>query len=122
MRARLSWVAAILLVALAFTGGPEVIETGPAAAQSKISAGDLAEKRDPQVRDDVDLGHQIVDRGTPGRPRLLALPPSAQIAAPVPMRAATLALPDAAPPTVMEGGPPPHLGARTPEALQIFRC
>ncbi|MFB9835564.1 hypothetical protein [Actinoallomurus acaciae] len=122
MRARLGWVAAILLVALAFTGGLESIDTAPTTAPSKISAGDLAEKRDAQVRDDIDLGHRIVDRDTPGRPRLLALPPSAQIAAPVPMRAAPLVLPDAAPPTIVEGGPPLHLGARTPEALQIFRC
>ncbi|GLY78718.1 hypothetical protein [Actinoallomurus iriomotensis] len=121
MRARLGWVAAILLVALAFTGGPEAIDATPTVAQGKISA-ELAEKRGPQVRDDLDLGHQVADHGTPGRPRLLALPPSAQTAAPVPVRAATLAMPDAVPPAVMEGGPPPRLGARTPEALQIFRC
>jgi hypothetical protein len=122
VRARLGWVAAILLVALAFTGGPEAIDATPTAASGKISAAELAEKRGSQVRDDLDLGHQVADHGTPGRPRLLALPPSAQTAAPVPVRAATLVMPDAVPSAVMEGGPPPRLSARTPEALQIFRC
>jgi hypothetical protein len=122
VRARLGWIAAILLVAFAFTGGPEAIDTTPIAAQSKISAGELAEKRGTQVRDDVDLDHQFVDRSAPGRPRLLALPPSAQIAAPAPVRSATLVLPDAAPRAIVEDGSQPRLGACTPEALQIFRC
>lgn len=122
MRARLGWVAAILLVALAFTGGPEAIDTAPTVAQSKISTGELAEKRDAQMRDDVDPDRQLADHGVPGRPRLLALPPSAQIAVPIPARGATLVLPDAAPSATVEDGPRPHLGTCTPEALQVFRC
>ena len=52
MKAWLGWVAAVLLIALAFTGGPEAIDSAPPAAQTKISAGAIAEKREPQVRDD----------------------------------------------------------------------
>jgi hypothetical protein len=123
VRAWLGWIAAVLLIALAFTGGPDAIDTTPPAAQTKIAAGEITEKRDPQVRDDdADVDHQIADIGTPGHPRLLALPPSPQTVAPVPVKGASLAVPRVAPPTIMEGGPRPHLGSCTPEALQIFRC
>ncbi|MCW2864630.1 MAG: hypothetical protein JWP48_6338 [Actinoallomurus sp.] len=123
MRAWLGWVAALLLIALGFTGGPDRLDTRPQAPQATAVAAEIAEKRDPQVRDDdTDVRHQIVDRGTPAHLRLPALPPSPQTAAPVPVKGAALAAPGAAPPAVVEGGLRPHLGACTPEALQIFRC
>jgi hypothetical protein len=123
VRARRGWIAALLLFALAVIGGPDALDTTPSAAQSKIAAGEIAEKRDRQVRDDdVDVKHQIADLGVPGHLRLTALPPSSQTAAPVPVRGTTEAVPDAAPATVTEVGRRPHLGACSPEALQIFRC
>jgi hypothetical protein len=123
VRAWLGWIAAVLLIALAFTGGPDAIDTSPPAAQTTIASGELAEKREAQVRDDdADVVHQITDSVAPRRLRMLALPPSSQTAAPIPVRGATLAVPSAAPPTIAEGGRRPHLGACTPETLQIFRC
>jgi hypothetical protein len=123
VRAWLGWVAALLLIAVAFTGGPDALDATPRAPQATAVAFEIAEKRDSQVRDDAtDVRHQIFDRGAPAHLRLPALPPMPQIAAPVPARGATLAVPGAVPPAVAEGGPRPHLGACTPESLQIFRC
>lgn len=123
MRARRGWIAALLLIALAFIGGPDALDTTPPAAQSKVAAGEIAEKRDPQPRDDdVDVKHQIADLGVPGHLRLTALPPTSQTAAPVPVRGTTQAAPEVAPTTVGEVDRRPHLGACSPEALQIFRC
>jgi hypothetical protein len=122
VRAWLGWIAAVLLIALAFTGGPDVIDTSPPGSRTTIASGEIAEKREPQVRDDADTGHRISDRAAPLRLRMLALPPSSQTAAPIPARGATLAVSTVAPPTIVEGGRRPHLGACTPEALQIFRC
>jgi hypothetical protein len=113
----------VLLIALAFVGGPDALDTTPPTSQTKIAAGEIAEKRDPQVRDDdVDAQHQIADLGVPGHLRLSALPPSSQIAAPVPVRGATQAVPQVRSATLVEVGRRPHLGACSPEALQIFRC
>jgi hypothetical protein len=123
VRAWLGWVAALLLIALAFTGGPDALDTTPRAAPATAVAAEITEKRETQMRDDAaDVPHQIFDQGTPAHLRLPALPPAPQTAAPVPLRGATLAAPGAAPPAVARNGPRPHLGACTPEALQIFRC
>jgi hypothetical protein len=119
----LGWVAAALLIALAFTGGPDALDTSPPPSQTQVASGEIAEKRDPQVRDDgLDSGHQLVDPATPSHLRLPALPPSPQTAAPVPAKGLTQAAPEAAPATITDAGARPHLGACSPEALQIFRC
>jgi hypothetical protein len=114
----------MLLIALAFVGGPDALDTTPPTSQTKVAAGEIAEKRDPQVRDDdADVQHQIAaDLGVPGHLRLSALPPSSQTAAPVPVRGATQAVPQAQSAAVIDVGRRPHLGACSPEALQIFRC
>lgn len=123
MRAWLGWVAAALLIALAFTGGPDALDTSPPASHAKTASAEISEKRDPQVRDDgLQIRHQLVDRGAPGHLRLPALPPSPQTAAPIPVRGVTQAASEAAPATVGYAGRRPHLGACSPEALQIFRC
>jgi hypothetical protein len=122
MRAWARWVAAALLVALAFAGGPDALDTGSPAAHAQVATSE-GEKRDLQVRDDALASpHQIVDRGTPGHLRLVALPPSPQTAIPVPVRGALQAEPPVAPAAVTDVSGPPRLGACTPEALQIFRC
>jgi hypothetical protein len=123
MRPWLGWVAAALLIALAFAGGPDALDTSPPASHTQVAAKELGEKRDPQVRDEApESPDQIVDRGTPGHPRLAALPPSPQTAAPIPVRGAPQGAPQAAPAGVSDVSERPHLGACTPEALQIFRC
>lgn len=123
MRAWLGWVAAALLIALAFTGGPDALDTSPPASHAQIAAKELSEKRDPQVRDDaLESPHQIVDQGTPGHLRLAALPPTSQTVAPIPVRGAPQAAPQAAPARVSDVSGRPRLDACTPEALQIFRC
>lgn len=123
MRGWPGWVAAVLLFALAFTGGPDALDTSPPPAHAKVATSELGEKRDPQVRDDASEPlHRLADRGTPGHLRLVALPPSAQTVAPVPVRNAPQAAPQTDPDTVSDVGGRPHLGTCTPEALQIFRC
>jgi hypothetical protein len=123
VRARRGWIAAVLLIALAFVGGPDALDATSSASHTAITAGEIADKRDPQVRDDgIDVQHQIADLGVPGHLRLSALPPSSQTAAPVPVRGTTQAVPHARSVTVVEVGGRPHLGACSPETLQIFRC
>jgi len=123
VRAWLGWVAAALLVAFAFAGGPDALDTRPPPAQAQVASGEIAEKRDPQVRDDgLETRHQIADRGAPGHPRLVALPVSPQAAAPVPVKGAVQAVPESPPVAGTAALDRPHLGACSPEALQIFRC
>jgi hypothetical protein len=121
MRACARWVAAALLVALAFTGGPDALDTGPPASHAQVATGE-AEKRDPQVRDDaLASAHQVIGLGAPRHLRPAALPPSPHTAVPAPVRGALQAAPEGAP-CAATGASDPHLDARTPEALQIFRC
>ncbi|MDN3355947.1 hypothetical protein [Actinomadura sp. DC4] len=123
MRARRGWIAALLLVALAFIGGPDALDTTPPPTHTAAAAGEIAEKRDPQVRDDdTDVQHQIAELGVPGHLRLSALPPSSQTVAPAPVRGMEHAVPQAASVAVADVGRRPHPGACSPEALQIFRC
>jgi hypothetical protein len=113
----------VLLTALAFTCGPDVLDTSPPSAQATVVAGEFAEKRGPHVRDDaIDIRHQIADRGAPAHLRLPALPPSSQTAAPVPAKGLTQAVPMAMTAATADVGRRPDLGACSPEALQIFRC
>jgi len=122
VRARRGWIAAVLLIALAFIGGPDALDTAPPPSQATIAAGEVAEKRDRQAPDDVDVQHQVADLGTPGHLRLSALPPSPHTAAPVPVRGATQVVPQVQSATVADVGRRPPLGASSPETLQIFRC
>jgi hypothetical protein len=123
VRARGGWIAALLLIALAFVGGPDALDTAPPASHITVTAEQSAEERGAQVRDDgIDIEHQIADLGVPGHPRLSALPPSAQTAAPVPVRGTAQAAPKVPAATPVEVGGRPRDGACSPEALQIFRC
>ena len=124
MRARLGWVVAALLLALALTSGPDALDTSPpASAAQSAAASEIREKRDLRPRDDdVEIRHQVAERGAPGHLLLAALPPSPQTASPVPVRGTAQAPPDSAPATVVDLSGHPRLGTRTPEALQIFRC
>jgi hypothetical protein len=123
VRAWLGWVAAALLIALAVTGGPEALDASPPSAQAQVSSAEIAEKRDPQVRDDgLEIRHQIADRGAPGRLRLVALPASPQTVAPASVKGSVQAVPESPPITGATTVDRPRLGACSPEALQIFRC
>lgn len=123
MRAWARWVAAALLVAFAFTGGPDALDVRPAASHAQAAAGERGDKRAPQVRDaTLESPHRVVDRGTPGHLRPAALPPSSQTVAPVPVRGASQAALPGPPSAVTGVSDPPRPGACTPEALQIFRC
>jgi hypothetical protein len=117
------WIAAVLLTALAFTCGPDALDASAPAVQTTVVAGEFAEKLGSHVRDDaVDLQHQIANRGSPAHLRLPALPPSPQTAAPVPVKGLAQAAPMAVTAAITDAGGRPHLGACSPEALQIFRC
>jgi hypothetical protein len=113
------WIAAVLLTALAFIGGPDALDVAPPAAQSKIASGEIAEKRDPQAQD---AQAQIAERLIHSHLRLSALLPAPQTAAPVPARGIVHDASHARPDVTGDRGRRPHLGACTPETLQIFRC
>lgn len=117
------WIAAVLLTALAFTCGPDALDASAPAARTTVVAGEFAEKLGSHVRDDaIDIQHQIADHGTPAHLRLPALLPSSQTAAPVPVKGPAEAVPLAIAAAITDAGRRPHLGACSPEALQIFRC
>ena len=116
-------VAALLLTVLAFTSGPDALDVAVPPVQTTAVAGEFAEKLGSHIRDDaIDIQHQIADRGSPVHLRLPALPPSPQTAAPVPVKGLAQAAPVAVPAAIGDAGRRPHLGACSPEALQIFRC
>jgi hypothetical protein len=121
VRARLGWVAALLLIALAFTGGPDALDRGAPGSSEPAAAAGLGDDRTPQPRED-DAGYRLSERGAHPRVRLPALPPSSQTVAPVPVRGTTHTLPVAEAAAPPPAGPRPHRAACTPESLQIFRC
>lgn len=121
MRPCAGWVAAALLVALAFAGGLDVLAAGPPLSHTQVS--DTGGTRGPQVRDGALASpRQIVGQKMPRHLRLAALPPSSQTAAPVPVRGASPHAPHAAQVAVTAVSGRSRPGACTPEALQIFRC
>lgn len=119
MRAWRGWIAAVLLTALAFIGGPDALDATPPAAQSTIAAGETTEKRDPQTQD---AQVRVAERRIHRHLRLSALLPAPHTAAPVPARGVVHDASYARPDVIGDGGRRPRLGACTPEALQIFRC
>ena len=117
------WIAAVLLAALAFTSGTDALDAAAPPVQTMVVAGEFAEKFGSHVRDDaIDIEHQVADRGSPAHFRLPALPPPPHTAAPVPVKGLAQAAPVAVTAAVTDAGRRPHLGACSPEALQIFRC
>jgi hypothetical protein len=122
VRAWVTWVAAVLLLALALTGGPDALDTNPSPAHAQVAAVEIGDDRGPGLGDDpIEPQHRLADRETPGH-RLAALPPAAQTNAPVPVRGVSQAVPPAVQAAAAGRGARPRLGACTPEALQIFRC
>lgn len=125
MRAHRGWIAAVLLIAMAFIGGLEVLDDPP-RAQSTNGSSEWGEERGPRARDDADSGHWAVRQC----PRchhhwLAALPPSsAQIhLPPAPVRfAAVAAASEPADPAAVRDHRARQLGACSPETLQTFRC
>jgi hypothetical protein len=121
VRTWVGWVAAVVLVALAFTGGPDALELTVPGMPGAAATAELTEQRGVQVRDDgIDLRHRSADQRAPSHVRLPALPPAPQTAAPAPVRSAVVAY--AAAPPGDRARRRPGVGACTPEALQIFRC
>jgi hypothetical protein len=122
VRTWVGWVAAVVLVALAFTGGPDALELTVPGMPGAAATAELTEQRGVQVRDDgIDLRHRSADQRAPSHVRLPALPPAPQTAAPAPVRSAVPVAHAAAPPGD-RARRRPGVGACTPEALQIFRC
>jgi hypothetical protein len=117
------WIAAVLLITLAFIGGPDVLDTTPPPAQSKIASAESTETRDQRVRDDADPQHRVADPGTPGRRWLPALPPSSSQTHVSASARVTMAPADRESPAAATGAPRGrHLNACSPATLQIFRC
>ena len=124
MGAHRGWIAAVLLIALAFIGGPDMIDTTPPMAQVKITSAEIADERDPRVHDDADAQHWAAHRAARHRRWLPALrPSSSQSHAPAMVRVATMpAAPKPRPATGAGDRRWRHFGACSPESLQIFRC
>jgi hypothetical protein len=117
-------MAAVLLIALAFIGGPDMLNTTPPTAQVKITSAETAGERDPRVRDDADAQRWAAHRAAPHRHWLPALLPlSSQSHVPAMVRVAAMpAVPKPTPATGAGDRRWRHFGACSPESLQIFRC
>jgi hypothetical protein len=112
LRGHRGWVAALLLVALVFVGGPDLIDMQPAAAQATVSV----------LPKQADVPGGVADRAAPAHRLLAALPPSPHTHAPVPEKGVlTRVLPPAAA-AVLDSGTTHGLAASSPETLQIFLC
>ncbi|MCW2945085.1 MAG: hypothetical protein JWR24_1802 [Actinoallomurus sp.] len=116
------WIAAVLLITLVFIGGPDVLDTTPPLAQSKITSAESTETRDQRVRDDAHPQHGIADPGTPGRRWLPALPPSSQTHVSAWARVTVVPADRESPAAATDAPRGRHLNACSPATLQIFRC
>jgi hypothetical protein len=122
VRAYRGLVAAVLLAALAFIGGLDVLDTAP--VQAATVAVEYGEKRDYDKRDFSHPHHTVVDRGAPDRRWIPALPPSPSHShVPGSLRfAARATLPETSSMPVVSDQRARHVGPCSPETLQTFRC
>jgi hypothetical protein len=112
LRGHRGWVAALLLVALAFVGGPDVIDTQPPVTQASVSA----------LQKQADVPGGVADQAAPAHRLLAALPPSPQTHAPGPEKGILARVLPPARAAVLDPGSTRRLDASSPEALQIFLC
>jgi hypothetical protein len=121
LRARAGWIAAVLLIAMAFLGGPDPLTGHSRPAQAAATS---AVERDNRVGDDLDPPGSVTEHLVLGRRRVPGLPPSQQTDT-VPAAGQTGAGP--APVTAAAGSitgrdRARRLPDRTPASLQVFRC
>jgi hypothetical protein len=112
LRGHRGWVAALLLIALAFVGGPDVIDTQPPATPASAAA----------VQKQADVPGGVADRAAPAHRLLATLPPSPQTHAPGPEKGDSVRVLAPARAMVLEPGSVRRLDASSPETLQIFLC
>jgi hypothetical protein len=145
MRAYRGWIAAVLLTALAFIGGPDLLDSTPATTGQSESIAQRAPRLvgDTHSRDRVAAvpagyrigrslvsyqagrgGYRVSDAGSPGRRWMPALPPpSSQGHAPGTVRlSAGPDDPQPRPVDALRAGPMWHVGTCSQESLQVFRC
>lgn len=122
MKAYRGLIAAVLLAALAFIGGLDVLDAAP--AQITTVAADYGEKRDSDKRDVAYPHNAVADRGAPDRRWVPALPPSPSHShVPESLRFAARAAPPEAPSMrAMSDHRARHVDTCSPETLQTFRC
>jgi hypothetical protein len=122
VRAYRGLIAAVLLAALAFLGGLDVLDTPP--AQAATVAAEYGEGRDHDRRDFSQPQHAVVDHGAPDRRWVPALPPSPSHShVPGSLRfAARATLPEAPSMRAMSDQRARHVAPCSPESLQTFRC
>jgi hypothetical protein len=120
LRPRAGWIAAVLLIALVFLGGPDILHDKPHA---KIAAAKSAAERQHRAGDDVESQHSTPEHTKLIRSRISALPPSRQSHAMPAQSAGAGALLTPRPSgSVADGHPWRHLTICSPETLQVFRC
>lgn len=121
MKTRAGWIAAVLLIAVAFLSGPDLLNDRPTATTAAAAS---AADRDQRTGDELDPPSWSSDRLLLSRRRLPGLPPSPQSHdamtrhAPATSGAGTAARSRA----VAAGRIPHHRDTRSPETLQVFRC
>ncbi|MEV5707358.1 hypothetical protein [Actinoallomurus sp. NPDC052274] len=119
LRARAGWIAAVLLIALAFLGGPDLLtEHSPARAVAASAA-----ERDNRVGEESGSPASVIEHLTLGRRRMPGLPPD-QGTRPAAAIGHTGGLTDRA--LGSAGAAGRRLARRdtrcSPASLQVFRC
>jgi hypothetical protein len=110
----------VLLITLAFLGGPDILHDKPHA---KIAAAKSAAERQSPTGDDAGSQHSTAEHTKLIISRVSALPrPQQSHAVPAqPVGVATLLVPTSSG-AVADGHPWRHLTICSPETLQVFRC
>lgn len=122
LRARGGWIAAaLLLVALAFLGGPDLLtdhSPGPAAAATS------AAERDHRAGEELDSPDSVAEHLALNRRRVPGLPPSQDTRPATAIGSAGIVTDPAPGPagSITDRRLARHLHGCRPETLQVFRC
>ncbi|MCO6009075.1 hypothetical protein NE236_29285 [Actinoallomurus purpureus] len=121
LRVRAGWVAAVLLIALAFLGGPDLL-TGH--SHTPAAAATSAAERDHRAGDELDSPDSVTEHLTLGRRRVPGLPPSqnTRAAAATGHNGVATDLARGSAGSITDRHPVRHRTGCSPESLQVFRC
>jgi hypothetical protein len=121
LRARGGWIAAALLIALAFLGGPDLLtDHSPTPAAAAASAAE----RDHRVGEELDSPGSVTEHLTLGRRRVPSLPPSqdTRLATAIGSAGTVTGPAPGSTGSIIDLRLAGHLRECRPETLQVFRC
>ncbi|GAA4630679.1 hypothetical protein GCM10023196_056970 [Actinoallomurus vinaceus] len=121
LRVRGGWIAALLLIALAFLGGPDLLHEHPPSAKATATS---AVERDNRAGEDLDSPVSVSEHLALGRRRMPGLPPSQDNTRPAAVTGHAGADRLGAGPSgsIADGHLTHGSSGCSPESLQVFRC